>query len=128
MKNVPKIMLGWCLTFDAVYSSIYAFHFIFNCTFIGSLLSWIPKIIGGVYNRKDKRDECPNVSIYGKEKLERLLKLGIHLSNVLTDHFSNSLPEKTTKDIPLKFSQCPFKNILIGCHSQIVDFYYKSFM
>ena len=35
----------------------------------------------------------------------------IHLSNVLTDHFSNSLPKKTTKDIPMKFSQCPFKNI-----------------
>ena len=35
----------------------------------------------------------------------------IHLSNVLTDHFSNSLPEKTTKYIPLKFSQCPYKNI-----------------
>ena len=37
--------------------------------------------------------------------------LYLHLSNVLTDHFSNSLPEKTTKDIPLKFSQCPFRNI-----------------
>ena len=35
----------------------------------------------------------------------------IHLSNVLTDHFSNPLPEKTTKDIPMKFSQYPFKNI-----------------
>ena len=35
----------------------------------------------------------------------------IHLSNVLTDHFSNSLPEKTTKDIPMKVSQYPFKNI-----------------
>ena len=34
----------------------------------------------------------------------------IHLANVLTDHFSNSLPEKTTKDIPMKFSQCSFKN------------------
>ena len=29
----------------------------------------------------------------------------------MSDHFSNSLPEKTTKDIPMKFSQCPFKNI-----------------
>ena len=38
-------------------------------------------------------------------------KIHIHLSNVLTDHFSNSLPEKTTKDIPMKFSQCPLKNI-----------------
>ena len=36
----------------------------------------------------------------------------LHLSNVLTDHFSNSLPEKTTKDIPMKFSQCPFKTIV----------------
>ena len=35
----------------------------------------------------------------------------IHLSNVLTDHFSNPLPEKTNEDIPMKFSQCPFKNI-----------------
>ena len=32
----------------------------------------------------------------------------IHLLNVLTDPFSNSLPEKTTKDIRMKFSQCPF--------------------
>ena len=37
----------------------------------------------------------------------------IHLSNVLTDHFENSFPAKTTKDIPIKFSQCPFKNIFI---------------
>ena len=37
--------------------------------------------------------------------------MDIHLSNVLTDHFSNSLPEKTTKGILMKFSQCPFKNI-----------------
>ena len=36
---------------------------------------------------------------------------GLHLLNVLTDHFSNSLPEKTAKDIPLKFSQCPFNTI-----------------
>ena len=36
----------------------------------------------------------------------------IHLSNVLTDHFSNSISEKTTKGILMKFSQCPFKNIL----------------
>ena len=35
----------------------------------------------------------------------------IHLSNVLTDHFSISLPEKTTEDIPMNFSQYPFKNI-----------------
>ena len=35
----------------------------------------------------------------------------IHLSNVLTDHFSNSISEKTTKGILMKFSQCPFKNI-----------------
>ena len=37
--------------------------------------------------------------------------VSLHLSNVLTDHFSNSLPEKTTIDIPVKFSQYPFKNI-----------------
>ena len=41
----------------------------------------------------------------------QVIELEIHLSNVLTDHFSNSLPEKTTKDIPMKFSQCFFKNI-----------------
>ena len=35
----------------------------------------------------------------------------IHLSNVLTDHFSNSLPEKTTIGIPMNFSQCLFKDI-----------------
>ena len=35
----------------------------------------------------------------------------LHLSNVLTDHFSNSISEKTTKGIPMKFLQCPFKNI-----------------
>ena len=33
----------------------------------------------------------------------------IHLSNVLTDHFSNPLSEKTTNDIPMKFLQCHFK-------------------
>ena len=35
----------------------------------------------------------------------------LHLSNVLTDHFSNSISEKTTKGILMNFSQCPFKNI-----------------
>ena len=39
------------------------------------------------------------------------MRVAIHLSNVLTDHFSNSISEKTTKGIPMKFSQCPFKNI-----------------
>ena len=39
------------------------------------------------------------------------LMVYIHLSNVLTDHFSNYLPEQATKDIRLKFSQCPLKNI-----------------
>ena len=38
----------------------------------------------------------------------------IHLSNVLTDHFSNSISEKTTKGILMKFSQCPFKNFFHG--------------
>ena len=33
----------------------------------------------------------------------------IHLSNLLTDHFSNSLSEKTTNDIHMKFLQCHFK-------------------
>ena len=36
--------------------------------------------------------------------------MSVHLSNVLTDHCSNSLPEKTTKDIPMEFSQYPFKD------------------
>ena len=31
----------------------------------------------------------------------QILYTYVHLSNVLTDHFSNSLPEKTTKDIRL---------------------------
>ena len=30
-------------------------------------------------------------------------KVDIHISNVLTDLFSNSLPEKTTEDIRMKF-------------------------
>ena len=33
----------------------------------------------------------------------------IHLLHVLTDHFSNSLSEKTTNDITMKFLQCHFK-------------------
>ena len=33
----------------------------------------------------------------------------IHLSNVLTDHFSHSLSEKSTNDIPMNFLQCLFK-------------------
>ena len=33
----------------------------------------------------------------------------IHLSNVLTDHFSNFLSEETTNDIRMKFLQCHFK-------------------
>ena len=41
----------------------------------------------------------------------KVLALKIHGSKVLTDHFSNSFPEKTTNDIPMKFSQCPFKTI-----------------
>ena len=49
------------------------------------------------------------------------LLLSIHLSNVLTDHFSNSLPEETYKDVPMKFSQCPFKTLFIdrGIHFKI---------
>ena len=34
----------------------------------------------------------------------------IHSSKVLTDHFSNSLSEETTNDIPIKFSQCHFNS------------------
>ena len=33
----------------------------------------------------------------------------VRLSKVLTDHFSNSLFEKTINDIPMKFSGCHFK-------------------
>ena len=66
-------------------------------------------------------------TFYASVKLNIFLNC-IHLSNVLTDHFSNSLPEITTKDIPMKFSQCLFKNIFSGCHSQIVKLIYKSFM
>ena len=64
--------------------------------------------------------KCQHPKVYARKR--------IHLSNVLAEHFLNSLPEKTTKDIRMKFSQCPFKNIFIGCHSQIVAFIYKSFM
>ena len=42
---------------------------------------------------------------------ENQISFYIHLSNVLTDHFSNSLLEKTTKDIPMKFSEYIFMNI-----------------
>ena len=35
--------------------------------------------------------------------LHSISKIKIHLSNVLTDHFSNSFSEKTTNDIPMKF-------------------------
>ena len=35
--------------------------------------------------------------------------LYIHLSNVLTNHCSNSLSEKTTNDSPMNFLQCHFK-------------------
>ena len=42
--------------------------------------------------------------------LNRCLKGRIHSSKVQTDHFSNSLSEKTTNDIPIKFSQCHFKS------------------
>ena len=40
--------------------------------------------------------------------------LKVHLSNVLTDHFSNSLSEKTTNDIPMKFLQCHFKTTFLS--------------
>ena len=35
--------------------------------------------------------------------------VSIHLSNVLTNHFSNSHSEKTTNDIHMKFLRCHFK-------------------
>ena len=39
-----------------------------------------------------------------------LYKQLIHSSKVLTDHFSNSLSEKTTNGITIEFSQCNFKS------------------
>ena len=62
------------------------------------------------------------------DMVSNLTERHIHLSNVLTDHFLNSLPTKTTKGIPKKFSKCPSKNSSMGSHSQIVAFIYKSFM
>ena len=45
----------------------------------------------------------------------RILKImviyDVHLSNVLTDHFSNPVSEKTRNDIPMIFLQCNFKTI-----------------
>ena len=54
---------------------------------------------------------CYNVLVEDQLWAERSTDIYIQLSNVLTDHFSNSFPEKTAKDIPMKFSQCPFKTI-----------------
>ena len=58
-------------------------------------------------------------------KYENLAKTVVY---VLTDHFSNSPPEKTNKDIPMKFQQCPFKNIFYrlqlsnrGIHFKIIQ-------
>ena len=52
-------------------SSIWAFHLINNCTFIGFLFKSLvcklnTKFNGGVYFMKDRQDEYPNGSIYGK--------------------------------------------------------------
>ena len=57
------------------------------------------------------------------EILYCILESNIHLSNVLTDHFLNSLPEKTNKGIPMKFSQCPFKNIFFRLPLSNCDIY-----
>ena len=55
--------------------------------------------------------------------IHNIHECNIHLSNVLTDHFLNSLPEKTTKGIPMKFSQCPFKNIFYRLSLSNCDIY-----
>ena len=52
----------------------------------------------------------------------------IHLSNVLTDHFSNSLSEKTTNDIHMKFYSFISRRLFIGCRYQIVEFTKKTFI
>ena len=52
----------------------------------------------------------------------------IHLSNVLTDHFSDSLSEKTTNDIPMKFLQCHFKTNFYWLPLPNRGIYLKSFM
>ena len=53
---------------------------------------------------------------------------GLHLSNVLTDHFSNSLSEKTTNDIPMNFLQCHFKTTFYQLPLPNRGIYLKSFM
>ena len=52
----------------------------------------------------------------------------IHLSNVLTDHFSNPVSEKTRNDIPMKFLQCYFKTIFYRLLLPNLGIYLKSFM
>ena len=49
----------------------------------------------------------------------------LHLSNVLTDHFSKSLSEKITNDIPMKFLQCHFKTTFYRLPLPNLGFYLK---
>ena len=75
---------------------------------------------------------CPafcttSVQIYSLNSFGLSTRMSIHLSNVLTDHFLNSLPEKTTKGIPMKFSQCPFKNIFHRLPLSNCDIYLQIF-
>ena len=52
---------------------------------------------------------CYPVSLWQLQSVLERNFTCIHLSNVLTDYFSNSLSEKTTNDIPMKFAHCHFK-------------------
>ena len=54
--------------------------------------------------------------------------VALNLSNVLTDDFSNSLSEKTTNDIPMKFYSVISRRLFIGYRYQIVEFTSKSIM
>ena len=69
-------------------------------------MRYLIKINGflGYINASSLRERLRTHEIFKKDKIE------VHLSKVLTDHFSNSLSEKTTNDIPKKFSQCHFKS------------------
>ena len=49
-------------------------------------------------------------------------------ADVLSDHFSNSLSEKATNDIPMKFSQCHFKTTFYRLPLPNRGIYLKSLM
>ena len=52
------------------------------------------------------------LNILRRNRCNKIIVVCIHLSNVLTDHFSNPVSEKTRNDIPMKFLQCYLKTII----------------